>query len=122
MSGKGPLEKVIERRSLRLARAKGDWARKFASPGRRSVPDDVLLTYGFSWFCEFKREGEKLTALQTEEHKAILLAKGIVFTASSVEEFWLHREAIIRYRSSEISWMGLRALSIDSFRKYQEDK
>lgn len=120
--GYGPLEKTIERRALRLARAQKDWARKFTSPARRSVPDDVLLTFGFAWFCEFKRAGEKLTELQAEEHEAILLAKGIVFTASSVEEFWLHREAVIRHQRNEISWMALRALSIDSFRKYQEDK
>lgn len=112
-------EKDIEKKALRQARAKGDYARKFTSTARRSVPDDVLITEGVTWFCEFKAPKKRLTELQTEEHEAIFKAGGFVFTASSVDEFHQHRTLIADHARGIMNWMRVTTEMGESFEKYQ---
>lgn len=88
------LERDIEARSKRYARAKGDYVRKFSSPSNRSVPDDILITNGYMWFCEFKATGKKLTPLQVEEHKTLWAHRAFVYTVDSIEDFKRIRDEI----------------------------
>ncbi|HCR1107391.1 TPA: VRR-NUC domain-containing protein [Klebsiella aerogenes] len=56
-----PLVKAVERR--------GGLCLKFTSPGRRAVPDRlVLLPGGVVFFVECKAPGQKPTAAQLREH------------------------------------------------------
>lgn len=65
-------ESYIQRECVRYAKARGYWARKFSSPGRRSVPDYIFSKkFGQAqvmWLEEFKAEGEKPSTLQLREH------------------------------------------------------
>lgn len=59
------LEKEIERKSVKVARAAGWLVFKFSSPNHRGVPDDIFMKSGHGVrFIEFKRPGGKLTRLQ----------------------------------------------------------
>lgn len=100
------LERDIEARSKRYARAKGDYVRKFSSPSNRSVPDDIFITEGHIWFCEFKATGKTLTPLQSEEHKSIIDAGGLVYTIDSIAEFKRIRDEIAYGASWPIGFYG----------------
>ena len=59
------MEKDIERYFCRQVKAIGGYAFKWVSPGRRGVPDRiVLLPGGKVWFVELKAAGGRLSALQ----------------------------------------------------------
>jgi hypothetical protein len=67
-----PLEKDIEEYLVRQARKIKALCYKFTAPGRRSVPDRILLIPGGRMcFVECKRPGGKPTPLQQQEHEKL---------------------------------------------------
>lgn len=72
MTWDAPLEKDIEEYLVREAKKRGALAYKFTAPGRRSVPDRlILLPDGHAFFVEVKRPGGKPTPLQLAEHEKL---------------------------------------------------
>ena len=82
-------EKQIEARIVKRAREHGGTAYKFTSPGRRAVPDRLLVVPcfdGIQPFVEAKRPGEVPTPSQEREHKKIRKAGGTVFVVDTYEK------------------------------------
>ena len=81
-------EKQIEARLIKRTKEHGGIAFKFTSPGRRSVPDRVMVVPCFDaiTFVEAKRPGEVLTGSQEREHIRIRAAGGDVYTVDSYEQ------------------------------------
>lgn len=77
-------EKFIETSVVRKFRLAGWYVRKYTSPARRSVPDDIFLKDGFVFFIEFKATGAKPTKNQLEEIAAIRKHGGIVYVVDSI--------------------------------------
>ncbi|EOB3108288.1 VRR-NUC domain-containing protein [Yersinia enterocolitica] len=72
-------EDSIEDNLVKEVKKAGGIAYKFISPGRRSVPDRlVLLPGGKVIFVECKAPGEKPTAAQIREHEKIRVLGFIV--------------------------------------------
>lgn len=65
------LEKDVESKWCKVARARGWKAYKFSSPGNSSVPDRMFIRKGYVFFIEFKRPGGVPTKNQLEEHKEL---------------------------------------------------
>lgn len=86
-------EKDIESWSKRLANKHGWWCRKFASPGKRSAPDDIFAKHGRVFFVEFKATGEEATELQADEHEEMRAVGLTVYVCDSREQF----DKIIRH-------------------------
>ncbi len=63
------LERDVQRKSVKLAKALDWWAKKFVAQGRRSAPDYIFAKNGRVFWCEFKRTGDDATDLQKEEHR-----------------------------------------------------
>lgn len=80
-------EKDIERWSCDLAKKKGWWHRKFASPGKRSAPDRVFAKASHVFFVEFKATGQDATDLQKDEHKQMRAAGLTVWVCDSRPKF-----------------------------------
>lgn len=80
-------ESQIERAVCDHAQSVGMLALKFTSPGRRGVPDRLIITdNGRFFFIEFKTPTGKLSPLQMNEHR-ILRQRGVdVFTVCSVDD------------------------------------
>lgn len=82
-----PRESQIERQLVDAVEVAGGLAYKFVSPGRRNVPDRiVLLPDRAPQFIELKRPGAKPTAAQEREHQRIRQAGGTVWVLSTPEE------------------------------------
>lgn len=79
-----PLEKDIEAYLVRQVKKAGGIAYKFVAPGRRSVPDRLVLRpNGTVFFVEVKRPGGKPTPLQEEEHAKL---RALGFTVYTVDD------------------------------------
>lgn len=77
-------ENSIEDHLVKEVKKAGGIAYKFISPGRRSVPDRlVLLPDGKVIFVECKAPGEKPTAAQLREHEKIRALGFIVVVLDS---------------------------------------
>lgn len=61
-------ESDLERWAMAKARKQGWWARKFASPQRRSAPDYIFGKDGHVFWVEFKATKGRITPLQEQEH------------------------------------------------------
>ena len=81
------LEKDIQSACVKWARARGWWARKFASPANRSVPDYLFGRDGCTIFAEFKAPGKKATEAQLEEHAAMAAVGLSVHVIDDVTRF-----------------------------------
>lgn len=81
------LERDVQSQSVRWARDRGWWARKFASPANRSVPDYIFGKDGFTLFVEFKAPGKTATDAQQEEHNLMLAARLVVHVIDDVDKF-----------------------------------
>lgn len=68
-----PDERDIERRLVYGVRARGGIAYKFVSPGRRGVPDRLVLTADGApvVFVELKAPGGRLRPEQEREHRRL---------------------------------------------------
>ena len=65
-------ESEIEKKVKAYAVEKGWTVRKFTSPGRVAVPDDIFMKWpALVFFIEFKAPGKKPTKIQEKEHKEI---------------------------------------------------
>lgn len=66
------LEKTIEKALIRECKKVGWLCLKFTSPGRRSVPDRIVITdWGHVFFVELKAPGKKETENQLREHRKL---------------------------------------------------
>ena len=85
-------EKQIEARIVKRAREHRGTAYKFTSPGRRAVPDRILVVPCFDLipFVEAKRPGEVPTPSQEREHKKLRKAGATVFVVDTYEKIdWM---------------------------------
>lgn len=64
-------ESEIEKKVKAYAVKKGYLVRKFTSPGRVAVPDDIFMKDEVVFFIEFKAPGKKPTKAQLVEHEKI---------------------------------------------------
>lgn len=72
-------ERDVERALVERVQAAGGQAYKFTSPGRRGVPDRIVLLPGrVPEFVELKRKGAKPRPEQLREHARIRAAGGVV--------------------------------------------
>jgi hypothetical protein len=85
-------ERDVEAALVAAVEAAGGLALKFTSPGRRSVPDRIVILPisrvvlpGETVFVECKAPGAKCTAAQLREHERIRNAGGFVYVIDSVE-------------------------------------
>ncbi len=84
-------EKQVEERIVKLAKQHKGTAYKFTSPGRRSVPDRLIVCPCIEpelrpVFVEAKRPGETATDSQLREHKKLIKAGATVFVADTYDE------------------------------------
>lgn len=82
------LESRIQKKVVDYARKKGAVAIKVTTLGARGSagwPDYLFLYEGKALFIEFKREGGKLTPLQTERFRQIFMAEFAGIVADSVK-------------------------------------
>ena len=86
MTWDAPLEKDIEDYLVRECRKRGALAYKFTAPGRRSVPDRIILTRGRTLFVEVKRPGGRPTPLQLQEHDKLRAQGFRVYLADTRQE------------------------------------
>ena len=76
---KTPREREVEAELVRRVQASGGLAYKFTSPGRRGVPDRVVLLPGrVPEFVELKRQGERPKPHQLREHERMRAAGAVV--------------------------------------------
>lgn len=90
------LERNIERNCGDHARDQGIMHLKFTSPGRRAVPDRLLLAKipeflipviaQYICFIEYKRKGEKPTVPQQREHARLRALGFTVHVIDNVED------------------------------------
>lgn len=88
-------ERDIEQYGVRQIEAAGGKAYKFTSPGRRSVPDRIVLwPEGIADFIEFKAPGQKPTPLQAREHeklRALGFPVMVIDSKEGVDDYMLSR-------------------------------
>lgn len=78
-SQKSIRESAVERELIARVQAAGGQAYKFTSPGRRGVPDRVVLLPGRApEFVELKRKGQKAKPHQVREHERMRAAGAVV--------------------------------------------
>lgn len=80
------LESDIEKDFVQYAETVGCEAFKFTSPGRRGVPDRMVIGPGFLFFIEFKRPGEKPTKQQEKMRKRLGDFGQDVFVCDNLEQ------------------------------------
>jgi hypothetical protein len=79
-------ERDIERALVDQVHAAGGIAYKFTSPGRRNVPDRlVILKFWTPQLVELKAPGRDLTRAQQREHQRIHEAGGITWVINDME-------------------------------------
>lgn len=78
-------ESVIEKKVTAYAEKKGWVTRKWKSPGRRSVPDQIFLGAGGEvFFIEFKAPGKEPTQKQHLEHGGLRCRGFEVFVIDNI--------------------------------------
>lgn len=83
----GQLEKSVENRLRKACRRRGAMAYKFVSPGRRGVPDRlIVMPGGRCVFVELKQAGETPDPLQREEIKKLRKLGAEVYVAAGAAE------------------------------------
>ena len=77
------LERDVEEYLVREVNIAGGTCYKFVSPGRRGVPDRLVVCRGRIFFVELKKKSGRLSALQKVEARAIQSQNVEVFTVYS---------------------------------------
>ncbi len=80
----GP-EATIEKKVCDYAKRLGVATRKFVSPARRSVPDQILFYAGHCWFIEFKAPGKVTSSAQEREMDRLRAVGMRCFVCDDVE-------------------------------------
>lgn len=94
-------ERDIEAYLVRRVKDEGGLAYKFTSPGRRSVPDRIVMfPGGIVRFVELKAPGQKPTPLQAREHEKLRALGFYVAVLDSKEavDKWMWQIAAFRAR------------------------
>jgi hypothetical protein len=83
-------EKQVEERLCKRAREHGGIGYKFTSPGRRSVPDRLMIVPCWQWtgcthFVEAKAPGQLPTDSQAREHERLRALGCLVDTVDDYE-------------------------------------
>lgn len=80
-------ESVIEKKVKAYARKQGWLVRKFTSPGKRGVSDNIFMKYCRRvFFIEFKAPGKKPTKAQHSEHEEIRACGIPVYVIDNIGE------------------------------------
>ena len=80
-------EAEVEKKICDYVRSKGGIPYKFTSPGRRNVPDRlIVLPNGISFFLELKAEGKKPTTGQLREMERLADLGQNVYWVDNVNE------------------------------------
>lgn len=95
-------ESEIESWSVKKARQSGWWVRKFATPSRRSAPDDIFARDGRIFWIEFKAKGQRPTPLQLEEHRVMREHGLTVYVCDCREAF----EAVLSHENAFIRMLA----------------
>jgi hypothetical protein len=84
-------ERPVEQYLVREVKRRGARCDKYTTPGRRNVPDRILIAWaGRAAFCEAKAEGEVPTPAQVREHNRLRsrgFIVGVVDSKESVDLF-----------------------------------
>ena len=81
------LESELERRFVEYVKAHGGIAYKWTSPGRRGVPDRIVVLPGHILFVELKTETGQLTPWQVREHQRLKALGHTVLVIRRESEF-----------------------------------
>ena len=82
-------ERDVERYLIKECEKRGWLCWKFASPGRRGVPDRIVIRPGAVAFVEVKRKGGRVSPLQIrriEELTRLVIPARVVETKGEVDE------------------------------------
>lgn len=80
------LEKNLELKCCKYAKAKGYLTYKFVSPANKGVPDRIFMLRGKVFFVEFKSEKGKLSKLQ--EYQIARIKEHVdVYVINNFEDF-----------------------------------
>lgn len=84
-------ESEIERYFVKRVKEYGGEQRKFISPGRKGVPDRILVLLGLVFFIELKAPGKMLRPDQEREHGKLRLqgAKVLVLDSKTAVDVFL---------------------------------
>ena len=93
-------ERDVERYLIKECEKRGWLCWKFVSPGRRGVPDRIVIRPGSAAFVEVKRKGGRISPLQIrriEELIRLLMPARVVETKGEIDEMireWEGRDEV----------------------------
>lgn len=93
-------ERDVERYLIKECKKRGWLCWKFVSPGRRGVPDRIVIRPGSAAFVEVKRKGGRISPLQIrriEELIRLLIPARVVETKGEIDEMireWEGRDEV----------------------------
>lgn len=93
-------ERDVERYLVKECEKRGWLCWKFVSPGRRGVPDRIVIRHGGVAFVEVKRKGGRVSPLQIrriEELIRLLIPARVVETKGEIDEMireWESRDEV----------------------------
>ena len=93
-------ERDVERYLIKECEGRGWLCWKFVSPGRRGVPDRIVIRPGSAAFVEVKRKGGRISPLQIrriEELIRLLMPARVVETKGEIDEMireWEGRDEV----------------------------
>lgn len=93
-------ERDVERYLIKECEKRGWLCWKFVSPGRRGVPDRIVIRPGSVAFVEVKRKGGRISPLQIrriEELIRLLIPARVVETKGEIDEMireWESRDEV----------------------------
>ena len=93
-------ERDVERYLIKECEKRGWLCWKFVSPGRRGVPDRVVIRHGSVAFVEVKRNGGRVSPLQIRRIKELTrrgVAARVVETKGEIDEMirdWEGRDEV----------------------------
>ena len=93
-------ERDVERYLIKECEKRGWLCWKFVSPGRRGVPDRIVIRPGSAAFVEVKRKGGRISPLQIrriEELIRLLIPARVVETKGEIDEMireWEGRDEV----------------------------
>lgn len=93
-------ERDVERYLIKECEKRGWLCWKFVSPGRRGVPDRVVIRHGGAAFVEVKRKGGRVSPLQLRRIEELTqrgVAARVVETKGEIDEMireWEGRDEV----------------------------